>query len=154
MLKVWWPDATLFVYFDIKYFYSITFIHYTHPSPVSEVPLHLLIASKLSGKTELRCTQMSSAAPNWDTPPPTDLRCTLTQLRRTLLNYAAPYWAPLYPTELRRILLSTPHTTDLRRPLTQLYAAPLWVTPHPTELRRTLTVLRCTLTELCRKLQN
>jgi hypothetical protein len=51
-IKVWWQDATLFVYFSyfITYIHSITFIHYIYPSPFAEASLHFLIACKLSGK--------------------------------------------------------------------------------------------------------
>jgi hypothetical protein len=35
--KVWWRDATLFVYFIFcTYIHSVTFIQYTHPSPFVE----------------------------------------------------------------------------------------------------------------------
>ncbi len=50
-IKVWWRDALFFVYFDILYIHSITLIHYIHLSPFAAVPLHLLIAGQLSGKT-------------------------------------------------------------------------------------------------------
>jgi hypothetical protein len=49
-LKVWWQDATLFIYFD---FYNIhTFIQsqYIHPSPFAEASLHIFIAFVLSGE--------------------------------------------------------------------------------------------------------
>jgi hypothetical protein len=41
LLQVWWLDTCL--------------IQYIHPSPLAEVPLHLLIAGQLSGKTSLGC---------------------------------------------------------------------------------------------------
>ncbi len=53
-LKVWWQDATLFVYFSYFYnihaFISITFIHYIYPSSFAEASLHFFIACVLSGK--------------------------------------------------------------------------------------------------------
>jgi hypothetical protein len=56
-LKVWWHDATLFVYFSYLFYYihkfihSITFIQYIYPSPFVEASLHFLIACLLSGET-------------------------------------------------------------------------------------------------------
>ncbi len=52
-LKVWWQDATLFVYFSyfITFIQSITFIQYIYPSPVAEASLHFLIACLLSRET-------------------------------------------------------------------------------------------------------
>jgi hypothetical protein len=52
VLKVWWQDATLFVYFSyfITYIHSITFIQYIYPTSFAEASLHLFIACKLSGK--------------------------------------------------------------------------------------------------------
>jgi hypothetical protein len=55
ILKVWWQDATLFVYFSYfitysTYIHSITFIQYIYLSPFAEVSLHLFIACMLSGK--------------------------------------------------------------------------------------------------------
>ncbi len=55
-LKVWWHDATLFVYFCIlryTHIHLITFILYIYPSPFTEVYLHIFIAGQLSGKTSL-----------------------------------------------------------------------------------------------------
>ncbi len=54
--KVWWQDATLFVYFSYFYnihtfIHSITFIQYIYPSPFAETSLHFLIACLLSGET-------------------------------------------------------------------------------------------------------
>ncbi len=58
-LKVWWHDATLFVYFSYlftMYIHSlITFIQHIFPSPFAEVSLHIFIALKLSGKASLWC---------------------------------------------------------------------------------------------------
>jgi len=49
--KVWWQDATLFVYFSyfITYIYSFNHMHTIHLS-VAGASHHFLIACKLSGK--------------------------------------------------------------------------------------------------------
>jgi hypothetical protein len=55
--KVWWQDATLFVYFSYfitylhSFIHSITFIKYIYPFSFSEASLHFLIACLLSGET-------------------------------------------------------------------------------------------------------
>jgi hypothetical protein len=52
ILKVWWQDATLFVYFSdfITYIQSHSNNMYIYPSPFTGASLHLLIACKLSWK--------------------------------------------------------------------------------------------------------
>ncbi len=104
-LKVWWHDATLFVYFSyfIAYIHSFDHIHTIHLSVticrgLSPFP-HRFVSSV--GRPSLWCRewnsglpyskptryQLSHAAPsNWATPHH-------TEPRRTILSHAAPFWA-------------------------------------------------------------
>jgi hypothetical protein len=70
-------------------FHYIYIVHDTYLSPVEEVPLHLLIASKLSGKN-----------PPWGAEPGTEVGpalqqadVILTELLAPSRSYAAPYFA-------------------------------------------------------------
>jgi hypothetical protein len=92
-LKVWWQDATLFVYF---WFYNIhTFIQsqYIHPSSFAEASLHILIACVLSGEN---FPVVPSRESNSGLPYSKPTRCQLshaaplTEPRRTILSHAAP----------------------------------------------------------------
>jgi hypothetical protein len=47
--KVWWQDATLFVYFHIYNIHTFNQSQYIHPSPFAEASLHFFIACMLSG---------------------------------------------------------------------------------------------------------
>jgi len=75
----------LFLIFSSTYIHSITFIQYIHPSPLAEVPLHLLIAGHLKWEK-----------PPWGAEPGIELGLALKQ-------------ADALPFELCRIL------TELRR---------------------------------------
>ncbi len=91
-LKVWWQDATLFVYF---WFYNIhAFIQsqYIHPSPFAEASLHILIAGVLSGENfpVVPSRQSNSGLPNSK-----QTRCQLSHAAP--LSHGAPY-------ELRRTI--------------------------------------------------
>ncbi len=102
--KVWWQDATLFVYFSyfMTYIHSFNHIHTIHiyPSPVAKVFLHLFIAGKLSGKTSLwcraenrtqACLTASRRATNWATRHHNLATPHHTEPHRTILSHAAPY---------------------------------------------------------------
>jgi len=94
-LKVWWQDATLFdLFYDFwlysTYIHTITFVHYSHPSPVAEV--HLQFPHCLRAQWE---KPPWGAEPRFELGPaiqqasalPIELRCSLIELRCSLLNF-------------------------------------------------------------------
>ncbi len=84
--KVWWQDATLFVYFSyfITYLHSITFIQYIYPSPFAEASLHFFIACMLGKHLPVVPSRESNSGLPYSKPT------------RYQLSHAAPYWATLH----------------------------------------------------------
>jgi hypothetical protein len=86
--KVWWQDATLFVYFSyILYIHKFIQSQFIHPSPFAEASLHFFIACMLSGED---LPVVPSRESNSGLPYSKPTRCQLSHAA-PLLSHAAPY---------------------------------------------------------------
>jgi hypothetical protein len=79
--------------FYSTYIHSITFIQYIHPSPFAEVPLHLLIATQLSGKNLLGVPSRESNS-GLPCSKPTHYQLSYPT---PFLSYAAPFLSYVAP---------------------------------------------------------
>ncbi len=128
-LKVWWQDATLFVYFS----YFITFIHsFNHIHTI-----HLSIAFRWGLSPFLHRLSAQWERPPCGAEPRIELGPALqqadalpTEPRRTILSHAAPFWAtPHHSWATPHHVWATPHHAEPRRTILS-HAAPYWATPH------------------------